>query len=115
MSLARNVDGVSIMGALLPLIIQLISGAVGGNIVGGVLKNLTLGPTGNTIAGGVGGLVGGFLLPYIGVTGATAVTDAVNSSGLDIGTIISNVAGGGVGGLILTAIVGAIKNALAKS
>ena len=40
---------------MIPLIIQLISGAVGGNIAGALLKNLNLGPIGNSIAGIVGG------------------------------------------------------------
>ena len=44
---------------LLPLIIQLVSGAIGGNIAGGALKNLSLGPLGNSIAGIVGALING--------------------------------------------------------
>ena len=35
---------------LLPLIIELVSGAIGGNVAGGLLKNLSLGPIGNSIA-----------------------------------------------------------------
>ena len=38
-----------------PLIIQLISGAVGGNIAGAILKQFNLGPIGNSIAGLIGG------------------------------------------------------------
>jgi len=34
---------------MVPLIIQLISGAVGGNIAGALLKNFNLGPIGNSI------------------------------------------------------------------
>ena len=44
------------------LIISLLSGAAGGNIVGGVLKNLNLGVLGNSIAGIVGGGLGGQIL-----------------------------------------------------
>ena len=36
---------------LLPLVIQLIAGAVGGNVAGAVLKDKSLGALGNTIAG----------------------------------------------------------------
>ena len=39
---------------------------------------------------------------------------AAAASNLDIGAIIQSVAGGGVGGGIVVAIVGAIKKALAK-
>jgi hypothetical protein len=35
---------------MLPLIIQLISGAVGRNVAGALMKNLNLGPIGNSIA-----------------------------------------------------------------
>ena len=46
---------------MIPLIIQLISGAVGGNLAGAILKNLNLGSIGNSIAGIVGGgLVGSY-------------------------------------------------------
>ena len=39
------------VNTMIPLIIQLISGAVGGNIAGAILKNFNLGPIGNSIAG----------------------------------------------------------------
>ena len=44
---------------LTALIIQLISGAIGGNAAGAVSKNTSLGPVGDTIAGALGGGVGG--------------------------------------------------------
>ena len=50
------------MEQYLPLIIQLIAGAVGGNAAGAAAKNMSLGPLGNTIAGAVGGGVLGQLL-----------------------------------------------------
>jgi len=59
------------------LIIQLVSGAVGGNAAGGLFKNLSLGTLGNSIAGIIGGGVGGQLLGpllgMLGVGGAEAV------------------------------------------
>jgi uncharacterized membrane protein YeaQ/YmgE (transglycosylase-associated protein family) len=82
---------------MIPLIIQLISGAVGGNIAGAILKNLNLGPIGNSIAGIVGGGIGGQLLNMvISSAGASAVAGAT-SSGLDLSSILSSVGGGGVG------------------
>jgi hypothetical protein len=39
---------------------------------------------------------------------------AAGGGSLDVSTIISNVAGGGIGGAILMAIIGLIKNAMAK-
>ena len=91
------------------LIIQLISGIVGGNLAGGLLKNLSLGGVGNSIAGILGGGLGGQLLGMLGM-GATGG----DAGGLDIGSIIGQVAGGGVGGGVLMAVVGFIKNMLAK-
>jgi hypothetical protein len=38
-------------GILVNLIIQAIGGAIGGNAIGATLKNMDLGPLGNTIAG----------------------------------------------------------------
>ncbi len=108
------------MEEYLPLIIQLLTGALGGNIAGKLLKNLSLGAVGNTIAGLVGGGIGGQLLAMLGVgAGAASGMDTSGaaetvSGGMDMSTILTNIAGGGVGGGVVMAIVGAIKNAMAK-
>ena len=93
-------------------IIGLISGAVGGNVTGNLMKNFSLGTLGNSVVGLLGGGLGAQLLGMLGAGNAAA---AGSSGGMDIGTIISQVAGGGVGGAVLLAIVGLIKNAMAKS
>ena len=49
-------------GMLINLIIQVISGAVGGNVAAGAAKNVDLGTLGNTIAGAIGGGAGGQIL-----------------------------------------------------
>jgi hypothetical protein len=41
-------------------------------------------------------------------------TAAAGGGGLDLQSILANVAGGGVGGAILMAIIGIIKNQMAK-
>jgi uncharacterized membrane protein YeaQ/YmgE (transglycosylase-associated protein family) len=92
------------------LIIQLISGAVGGNIAGALLKNYDLGPLGNSIVGILGGGLGGQLLGMLGVGGTGAA-----ASSLDIGAIVSSIAGGGVGGGVLMAIVGLIRQQMKSS
>jgi uncharacterized membrane protein YeaQ/YmgE (transglycosylase-associated protein family) len=51
------------------LIIQLISGAVGGNAAGALLKKFSLGTAGNSIVGILGGGVGGQILAALGVGG----------------------------------------------
>jgi uncharacterized membrane protein YeaQ/YmgE (transglycosylase-associated protein family) len=95
------------MQGTLAIIIQLVCGAIGGNVAAAVKKNITLGTVGNTIAGIIGGGLGGQLLAMLGVgTGGTG--------SLDVSGIIGSIAGGGVGGGILMAIVGAIKQSMAK-
>ncbi len=91
----------------LPLLIQLISGALGGNVAGSLLKNLSLGTLGNSIAGIVGGGIGGQILEQVFHT-------AVAGGSLDPVSIITQIIGGGAGGGILMAIIGAIRGAVAK-
>ena len=87
----------------LPLIINLISGAVGGNIAGALMKNLSLGTVGNSIIGIIGGGAGGAILNMLGIdTGGGA---------MDVSGIIGSIASGGVGGGVLMAIICILKNA----
>ena len=94
---------------MLPLIVQLISGAVGGNVAGALLKNFNLGPIGNSIAGLIGGGVGGQLLSMLTSGGVSTAGMAATGSGMDVASILSSLAGGGVGGAVVMAIVGLIK------
>jgi uncharacterized membrane protein YeaQ/YmgE (transglycosylase-associated protein family) len=96
----------------MPIIIQLISGGVGGNIAGALLKKFNLGPIGNTIAGILGGIGGGQLLGML--TGAAAAAP-VATSGLDMTSILSSVGGGGIGGAVIMVIVGLVKAQMSKS
>ena len=98
---------------IVALIIQLVSGAVGGNIAGAVMNKFNLGPIGNSIAGIVGGGLGGQLLNML-ISGSAATAGA-SPGGMDLTSIVSSIAGGGVGGAILMAIVGVIKARMAKA
>lgn len=89
---------------LLPLIIQLVSGAVGGNVAGSLMKNFSLGTAGNSIVGILGGGIGGSVLAALGMGGG----------GMDVGGILSMVAGGGIGGGVLMAVIGFIRKAISK-
>ena len=93
---------------IISIIIEAISGAVGGNIAGAAMKENSLGTVGNSIAGIVGGGLGGMLLQSI------LGSEATGGGSMDITTILGNVAGGGVGGAILMAIIGIIKNKMAQ-
>nr|WP_244964722.1 hypothetical protein [Pseudomonas lactis] len=88
---------------LISLLVQIISGAVGGNIAG--MTKQSLGTGLNTFLGGVGGLVLGQIV--------AALTGTTSGEALDVAAIGSNIVGGGVGGLVLTWAVGFIKQKLA--
>ena len=92
----------------LSLLIQLISGIVGGNAAGAALKEKSLGVLGNSLAGLVGGGLGGQILQALLGVGAAG------GGGLDIGSIIAQIAGGGVGGGVLMIVVGMIKQMMQK-
>ncbi len=89
------------------LIIQLLSGAAGGNIAGSLLKNYSLDTLWNSVVGILGGGIGGQIL-------ATVLGVGGGGAGLDIGTIIGNIASGGVGGSVLLLIIGLVRGALAR-
>ena len=104
------------MESLVPIIIQLVVGAIGGNAAGKAMPDKSLGTAGNTIAGAIGGFGGGWILDML--LGGAPMADAaagVAASGLDIGAIIQDVAGGGIGGAVLTIVVALIKGAMKKS
>lgn len=92
---------------LVPLLIQLASGAVGGNLAGKLLPNNSLGTIGNSIAGIAGGGIGGYLLSMLGMGGDAAAAT-------DLSGIIQNLGGGGAGGGALMAIIGIVKGMLKK-
>jgi hypothetical protein len=98
------------------LIIQLVLGAVGGNAGAAMVKNASLGSTGNSVVGAVGGIILGQILNQF-TGGAPVPVDpaAAAAASTSIGSIIQNVIGGGVGGAVLTIIAGYIKNSMSKA
>ncbi len=87
------------------LIIQLLSGAVGGNVVGSLVKKISMGVLGNSLAGILGGGLGGQILG--GLVGMPT-----GGGSLHIGSILGQVASGGVGGGVVMVIIGMLKNML---
>ena len=94
------------MDNAIPLIIQLVSGAVGGNVAGSLMKKFSLGTVVNSVLGIVGGGLGGQLLGMLGIDAPTG--------GIDVKSVVGSLASGGVGGGALIAIVGRIKTVLVK-
>jgi uncharacterized membrane protein YeaQ/YmgE (transglycosylase-associated protein family) len=91
-------------------IISLVSGAIGGNLAGAVMKDSSLGTLWNSVAGIAGGGIGGTILGMLGM-GAAA---SGGGEALDVANIVSNLASGGVGGGVLMAVIGLIRSAMAK-
>ena len=81
------------------IIISLLTGALGGNIAGALLKKFSMGTLWNSVIGILGGGLGGQLLGMIG---------------LDLPGIVGSIAGGTAGGGVLMAIIGIIKGAMSK-
>jgi hypothetical protein len=90
------------------LLIQLISGAAGGNAAGSLFRDKSLGTLGNSLAGAVGGGLGGQILTALLGIGAAG------AGPLDLGALIAQIVGGGVGGAILMVAVGVLKQTFAK-
>ena len=91
-------------GSLVNVILALVAGAIGGNVVGSMLRQYNLGPLGNSIAGILGGGLGGEVLSMILSGGA------VDASSVD--SFLAQIIGGGVGGGLLMAIVGILRQTL---
>ena len=92
---------------IVSLLIQLASGALGGNAAGALFKNLSLGTLWNSVAGVAGGGLGGMILNQVLHLGPAA-------GGMDIGSILTQVAGGGLGGGGLMALIGLLRSMTSK-
>ena len=86
---------------LISWLLTLISGAVGGNIGGALIKDQSLGPIVNSVLGLIGGVGGSQLLGALG---------AVQSLGQ-----IGNIGVSGVVGALLPIIIGILKNRFARA
>jgi len=106
------------MEVIVPLLVQLVAGGAGGNVIGQLVKNLNLGTAGNSIVGAIGGLAGTWLaglIPGLDSLVGAAAGAAGTAGGLDLGALAGQGGTGLGGGGLLTAIAGLIKSAVAKS
>lgn len=94
------------MDQYLPLIIQLVSGAVGGNVAGALMKKFSLGTLLNSVVGILGGGLGAGILKALELD--------VTTGGSNLQSIIGSIASGGVGGGVVMAVIGLIKGILGK-
>jgi hypothetical protein len=84
------------METLLPLFVQVVSGAIGAVVAGIIFSNYTLGPLGNILAGIVGGGLGGLV--------SSQVTRIIGAEG--VGEIVADILSGGAGGICLMLLAG---------
>jgi len=92
---------------ILPVIIQLVGGAIGGNFVNAACSRIGLGCIMSSLTGMLGGEIGGRVL--LSLTGSGA---AGNTS--DVQIFLASLLGGTAGGAVITALAGWIKEMLAK-
>jgi len=95
---------------IINLLVQLLSGAVGGNVAGGLARDGGLGPPANTLAGAVGGGIGGQIVSLL-LGLASARTAA---GGLDLAGFVSQLLAGGLSGGVLSAIINMIRAAATR-
>jgi hypothetical protein len=88
------------------LIVQVIAGALGGTGAGAVLKDLSMGKGGDAITGAIGGGVVGQIL--------NSVLGGGEVAGMDVASVVKDIVGGGVGGAVVMALIGFLRNAMMK-
>ena len=90
---------------IVSLAVGLLSGAAGGNVAGKVM-NSGMGTLGRSLTGIIGGTGLAALAPMI--PGLEGVFSAPAAGGLSVSGIIASLVSGGVGGGLLTAILGMV-------
>jgi len=90
---------------LVGLAVGLLSGAAGGNVAGKVM-NSNMGTMGRSLTGIIGGTGLAALAPMI--PGLEGVFTAPADGGASVSGIIASLVSGGVGGGLLTAILGKV-------
>ncbi len=86
------------------LLMPFFSGAAGGNLVGGILKNFNLGSLGNSLAGMIGGGVGSLVIGNM--LGLPMPQGGVDP---DTSALLGQILGGGVGGGVLTIVIAILQ------
>jgi hypothetical protein len=90
------------------LILQIVSGIAAGHLLAGGLKSLNLGLLGNSLAGALGGGIGGQI--FLRVTGIES-----DFHSTDAQIFLTSVFGAASGGVVLTFVAGMIKRMLRRS
>ena len=103
------------MEALLPIIVQVVTGVIGGQAVGAAFKQAAMGQLAKILSGAIGGVGGAAILgSLLGGGGIDPAAASAAVEGLGGALNLNNIVGGAGGGAILTAIVGAVMNSMKK-
>jgi hypothetical protein len=103
------------METLLPIIVQVVTGIVGGQAVGAALQQAAMSQLPKLLGGAIGGVGGAAILGSLlhgGAVDPAAATAA--ASGLGSALNLNNIVGGAGGGAILTGVIGMVMNAMKK-
>lgn len=92
----------------LAIVITLVGGAIGGNGLAAITRNLSVGTTGNTVTGAIGGALLTWLVSVI--PGLSGIVGSGMAAGFDPGAAAGQGIVGIIGGAVLTAIAASIKN-----
>jgi uncharacterized membrane protein YeaQ/YmgE (transglycosylase-associated protein family) len=102
---------------ILSLLITLLSGLAGGHAAAAVAPTVDLGKLGNSISGVLGGGLGAYALQALDLLNKSGVlnhgAEAV-APGFDLGALLAHIGSSGIGGALLTFIVGYLRNATQK-
>jgi hypothetical protein len=103
--------------ALVPIIIEIVCGAAGGIFLGRCVKSLSLGASGEALAGAIGGLALTWLAArtpgigrFVGRVEQAADATAQSVGGLTPAILIGVGIAGLLGGIVLTAVAGFIRS-----
>jgi hypothetical protein len=98
---------------MVTLLLQMLSGAVGGNTIASQLKTTDLGSLGNTLAGLIGGGLGSQILGGFLGLGATGLGGA-ETGGPDLANILGHFATAAFGGGLMTLAMSWVTRAVAR-
>ncbi len=91
---------------ILGLVVDIVSGAVGGNLAGLAWKEKSLGRVGNTIVGIIGGAVGTYFMHQAGIISELSMDN------MSVGSILGAAGVSAFFGAVLTGIVGMLVKGL---
>lgn len=100
------------METLLPIIVQIVTGVIGGQAVGAAVKQAAMGQLPKILSGAIGGVGGAAILSSI--LGGGAIDPAAAAAAAGSAFNLNNILGGAGGGAILTGIVGAIMGSMKR-